>query len=501
MKKTILSTIAIILSLTGLSQNITFSMGEKGNRAGYDPTTIIVDKAISPGNYYSVEPNYSIFRKTKGIMVREVTKDFSELHRVDIPNTKEDEIYHVHRNGNQMNILIIHCDKKQYSLRHVAVDLLSFTITSDSLIIDKKIGKKVYPYDWLAISPSGNYLAYIYAFVDEKNDQSEVLAMVFDRSMKRRWQRFLPVRTISQILVTDDGRLATAGHLNDIDNNTAVIEASISDSLNTRNAFFSTKNVIGQLSLLNVYGDKLLMSALECDKGIGWAGGFLSGFVVTHGAVYTGFSTYLFDIGDSRVAGTESHTFDKEDARVFYNESIMSRIISDDINLLSARAQLPLTNGGAVLYGRTWKEKTTRTSTGATSSTYHYMGMLLVKVDSTAHIVWTRPIMHSNGINADFSESAETDIVSVDNDIILITNESASEPKTYEPNQAATGAFLISHGAIAAYRFSPEGNVTKKMLIDEGTNMIKTRLRLQDDGDFTFIASKALGRIAELSIK
>ena len=126
--------------------------------------------------------------------------------------------------------------------------------------------------------------------------------------------------------------------------------------------------------------------------------------------------------------------------------------------------------------------------------------MMLVNVDSMGYIIWMRPIMHDNNHHDD--SNIETDIVANGKDIILLTNEARNESDTYNPGQPTSLFTLGFHGAISAYRFTPDGQVTKRKLIPKGDYYyFTTPLRRQADGHYTFIISRVIGFIAELTIR
>jgi len=486
------------------AQNINFVQGESGNSVAYQPTKILLDKADAEGMYYSVEPDLNVFSKVKGIMVREVNREYKESKCVKIDKTKAYGIMHAQRDGNSMHVIVSSVEKKAVIIRHVTVNLSSFTVESDKEILNREIGKKEFFYHWTACSANGNF-GLVYAVVNEKDNTADVQGMLFDRSMKTIWAHSLNIGSIAQILVTDDGRIVTGGFSNGEGNTDgAALVFAIADGLGTHGGHCTSVSKVGELALLNVFGDKVLATALETSTGTGWAGTFTAGRVFTSGTIYTGCTAYLFDVAAGQVVNTDRHPFSKADARVFYNASVVSDITSPDVNFLSLRAKVTTPTGGAALYGRTWMETVTQTrngvSTGMSSSVYYYKGMMLVKADSTGHIVWMKPLMHDNGNNGDFAENTETDLVAEGDDIYLITNESPKDGDTYDPNNAARRVVMVVHGAISAYHFSPEGSVSKQKLTADGINLIMTPLRRQAPGVYTFISGQRKGCVTEIKI-
>ena len=499
-KRALLALLAILVMSAASSQNITFTQGDKGNGKAYQPAMLVVDKADVDGHYYSVEPDLNAFSKVKGVLVREVDINYKETNSVAIPNTKSNGIMHVQRDGNHMHVVVSTVEKSKVVLRHVSVDLNDFAIEKDEVILEKEMGKKEYFYHWTATSANGNF-GLVYAVVNEKTNDADVQAMLFDRSMNKLWAHSLDVNALSQIFVTDDGRIATCGSVNsDEKSDGAVLEFAIADGLATHRGRHTSVYKLGEMNVLNVFGDKVLVIALETDRGTGWAGSFAAGAVVTTGTVYTGCAVYLYDVAAQSMVNTDRHLFSKEDARVFYNASLVSEITSPDVNFLDVRAQVATTSGGAVLYGRKWLEKVVNTKNAMSQSTFYYKGMMVVGADSTGHIAWMKPLMHDNFLNGDFGEYTETDMVAEGNDIYVFTNESRSDGDTYDPHAAAKRAVMKGHGVISAYRFGADGSVAKRKLTDGGVSVIMTTLRRQAPGVYTFISGSRKGCVSEITI-
>lgn len=499
-KRALLVVMAMLAMSMTTAQTITFTQGDKGNGSGYQPTMLVVDKADADGRYYSVEPDLNAFSKIKGVMLREVDLNYKEYQCVKIDNTKGCGIMHVQRDGMKMHLVLSSYEKKTVTFRHVCVDLGSFTVASDSVLFECGENKHEYFYHWESTSANGNY-ALVYALVNDKANTAIVQGMLFDRSMRLQWKRPLSVAAIAQVLATDDGRIATCGYTNG-ENKTdgALVTFSVSDATGTRQGNATSVYKLGEVALLNVFGDRVLATALETDRGTGWAGSFTAGSVITTGTVYIGCTAYLFDVADGRMVNSDCHPFSKADARVFYNASLVSEIASPDVNFLSLRAKTTTPSGGAALYGRTWKEKVVNTKNAMTNSTYYYKGMMIVNADSTGHIAWMKPLMHDNGNNGDFAENVETDMVSEGDDIYLITNESRNDGDSYDPDNAARRAVMMVHGAISAYRFGADGTVAKRKLTSDGINVIMTRLRRQAPGVYTFISGQRKGCVTEINI-
>lgn len=500
-KRILLAVVAMSMAASVVAQNITFTHGDKGNGKGYQPTMICLDKGDATDVYYSVEPELNAFSRTKGILVREVNSNYKESKSVSVPNTKDCGILHSMRDGSTMHVVINCSENDRFVLRHVSVNLKSFSIEEDKTIVDLPMDKKSYYYQWNAMSPSGNYFGLVYVIVNEKKGTADLKAMLFNRGMERQWEKKMDVSAVTEILVTDDGRIVTGGFSNGEDKNDgAVLTFSIVSEDDVEDARFSSTSKVGELALLNCYGDKVLATFLETERGTGWAGTINAGAVVTKGTVYTGCAAYLLDVAKGQVAGSDHRAFSKEEARVFYAASLVSEITSPDVNFMSCRASATTSYGGVAVYGRTWMERVVQ-SNGMSTETYYYKGMMVFAVDSTGRFAWVRPLMHDNAMGGMTAERTETDLVAEGDKVYLITNESDKDDPVYSPDKPVKKAILKGHGAIAAYSFTAEGKVSKQMLELDGFNAIMTRLRRQAPGVYTFITGKLKGCVSEINIK
>lgn len=500
-KRILLAVVAMSMAASVVAQNITFTHGDKGNGKGYQPTMIRLDKGDASDVYYSVEPELNAFSRTKGILVREVNSNYKESKSVSVPNTKDCGILHSMRDGSTMHVVINCSENDRFVLRHVSVNLKSFSIEEDKTIVDLPMDKKSYYYQWNAMSPSGNYFGLVYVIVNEKKGTADLKAMLFNRGMERQWEKKMDVSAVTEILVTDDGRIVTGGFSNGEDKNDgAVLTFSIVSEDDVEDARFSSTSKVGELALLNCYGDKVLATFLETERGTGWAGTLAAGAVVTKGTVYTGCGSYLLDVANGKVAGSDHRAFSKEEARVFYAASLVSEITSPDVNFMSCRASATTSYGGVAVYGRTWMERVVQ-SNGMSTETYYYKGMMVFAVDSTGRFAWVRPLMHDNAMGGMTAERTETDLVAEGDKVYLITNESDKDDPVYSPDKPVKKAILKGHGAIAAYSFTAEGKVDKQMLELDGFNAIMTRLRRQAPGVYTFITGKLKGCVSEINIK
>lgn len=498
-KRILLAVVAMSMAASVVAQNITFTHGDKTNGKGLVPSDIIIDKGDAEDVYYSIEPELTILGGIKSVMVREVNLNYKESKCLKIANTKHFDVLHAQREGSKMHLLVYSNVDDLFVLRQITVDLKSFSVKEDKTLFDVTIDKHVFFYHWDAESPSGNYYAFVFALVNEKVGTASVKAYLFNKSsMERQWEKILDVPAITNVFVTDDGRIVTGGFSNGDDKDDgAVLAFSIVSEDDVVDARFSSTSKVGELALLNCYGDKVLATFLETERGVG----LVTGVTVTKGNVYTGCVSFLVDVANGKVMGSDHRAFSKEEARVFYAASLMSEITSADVNFLSCRASATTTYGGVAVYGRTWKEHVTQ-SNGMTFDKYQFKGMMLFGVDSTGHFTWVRPLMHDNAVGSTISASrTETDLVAEGDMVYLITNESDKDLPDYDPEKPAKKAVTKPHGAVVAYSFTADGKVSKQMLEPKGTNIIMTRLRRQAPGVYTFITAKTKGCVSEINIK
>lgn len=505
-KIALMASVAVMSLSPVLGQGYTFTQGGKGSLKTHIPSTVTLMAADNPNEYYTVEiDGVGINYKVRSWKVRHVDMNYKELRGVKIPDVKGCYVKQVIRDGQRLHLIIDASEKKRLALRHVAVDLDQFSISADSMLLDIEIGKKTDYYHWMHHNEASGCLAIVHALVDNKTEQAEAHAMLFDSGMQRLWAHPIETGSISQIIATEDTTIVTAGiQAGEKGSVGTVVEFSEIDRETTRQGFFRTEASLDDLVLIGFRGGNVLATALETSSGIGWAGNMRAGSVITTGTTYTGCAAFCFSLNERKLLNSSSYQFTKEDASMFYGASLVADITSPSINFLHVKKVASNGQGGAVLYQRSWKEKITRTGPGTapmSEETVYLKGMLLVHVDAMGNILWTRRIPHDNiGYGAPIPHQ-ETDLVVQDGVYHVFTNESVHEGEEYKPDGRANKALLQALGALSVYTFRPDGSAGKKMLADKGITTIMTPLQHSSSGRYLLLSGSVKPCISEITIR
>ena len=504
---------ALLATATAIGQEYSFIQSEKvGNKRGYLASFNVVEKGDLDNQFYTVELRLPVaFRgepKPKGLQVREVNRNYEENRSLNLDNTKGASILHVQREGQRLHIVFNMSEKRRFTVRHATVDLGNFTLASDTALVDIEVSKKADYYLWDSRSATQGFYGLVYAIVDEKAGLFEQKAILFGNDMRCLWSKNISAGSISTILTTDDGAIAIAGiQRNEKGGIGTVLEFNAVDGIGEKQGFIRSDKNLTALTLLNYRDGMLLLTALETKHGVGWAGNFRAGGVITTGDVYTGCASFCYSMDYQRLVGSDSYSFTRDDARLFYGSSVVAEITNPSINLLYVKDFEPTPQGGAVLYQRTWSEKITKSGPGTAPEiieTSYYKGMFLVHVGAQGTIDWTRPIPHDNIGDSYALQHRETDLVAQDSNLFVFTNESIHEKEVYDPKGTANKAITQSLGAFSVYSFGPDGSAGKKMLAREDATFLLTPLRRQSDGSYLFLTRgrMSLGsKITEFRIK
>ena len=492
MKKIIITSLLLFFFAFVQGQNITYQYGEKTKT-----NAVYADyKHLLPGSdngqIVVVEPDFTIIGGVKKIDVSLVDAEWKESKSIVIDNSNDYDIVGAFSSHNQIHVIMQQYEKTGYRLRHVALSNSSLKVLSDSLLMDMQYDKHVDCYVWSAISPNQGYFGVAYSLRSkaEGNFQSE--AILFDGDMKRLWKKTMYHGFVDQVLVTDQGVLATASLVTKGKgtNNTFII-CNVVDDSESLHGEFSVSDDIDQISLLNCDGDNVVVTALEGKKAKGLSGQ----------KDYSGVRAFLFDVESNQIEVSNVYHFTEQDICVFDNVEMNKSKGERTADRLLLYDQVTTPQGGAVLYHKFWKEETRDMSTGmSTSAAVYSRGMLLVQVNMQGEITWTRGIMQNNK-NA--MVKVGVDLFYYDGKLYVITNESDKAPDAYTLTEPAVAPKKLkgANAALAIYSFScDDGTGSKNMLARDGKHILYSSLFSFGNGKYYFYAGSTSARISTITI-
>lgn len=489
MKKTIIFYILAFCTMAS-GQEYSFHQGEEEIKKAYQPEKIKIAPGVGEGQVLTVEPLFNIFSTVKGVQVKLYDSVWKETKSVKIDETKQSSIEYAKRIGGNLHVAIGNVKKRNFFIKHVAVDAATLDIVSDSLLINLEFSKKEECYYHTASSPNGEYFGVVYILLNEKTKQTKTTALLYDNKMSKLWERPLEHGLVHQMLVTDNGEVVTAALAEDGESDGTIMLYNTADVHGAKHGSCIVKEEVQQISLLQFNGGKILTTALEVQGG---------GFMSTQ--LFTGFHVYLFNMKENRLAGNTYHAFTGDDIQVLENK------LDPDLsflktNNLSPLDQIPTPWGGTVLYHRMWMEGYRNMKTGMTTNERVYSkGILMVNIDTLGNIMWIRGIMQNNQ-NANWP-AVGADLILQNNNLYVVTNESKEESDEYTPNQLAksSSSFLLANCALSIYSFTPEGKGSKKMLAKDGKFLLFTPLYAVGNGKYYLLTGGTSPKMSSLTIQ
>lgn len=492
MKKTILTILLVCLASAVYAQRIGFQMGESTNKKAYNPTMIHIAEGMQEGQLLVVEPELKaisgpLTNPVKAVKVRLCDMEWNDTKSITLSDTKKCSIGETFRTGNHLHTIISKDIDKKLIVRHVAVDAQNLDIIEDKPLVDIPLQKNDETYVWSVSSPNGQYHGVVYA-VWSKQDESRVVAMMFDREMKKLWERQLVYSDVHNVLVTDNGTVATIrlGMVED-DKSLTAFRLNMASAEGEKHGEYVLNADVSDLALLNCDGNKVLAVALE---GKGGYGAIRIGTLGNR--QYTGLWGLVFDLDENKIRVGNRHLFTDEEIRTFKNDGKGTEYSKHEIIFLRKVDDCSTPQGGAVLYQHAWHEETRNMKTGMTSNeTVYSLGILLVQANMNGEL--TVSSIPQNNQNAGWPKVG-ADVFAHGDKVYVITNESKEETDQYTPDRPAkrSKSLLLANTALSIYWFSPDGKGAKQMLEKEQKALLTTPLFAGQNNRFYFLTTSSI---------
>ena len=494
MKKIILTSLIVCLAGTMSAQNFNFQMGEKANKKAYESSMIRMAEGVQEGQLLVVEPElkpvavggYSA-NSVKAVKVRLCDMEWNDTKSITLDNTKKCRINEVFRTDNRFNILVSNDLNKKLTVRHVVMDAQNLDIVSDNLLAEVPLQKGDETLVWAVSSPNGQYHGVVYG-VWGKKDYRKVVAMLFDQNMNKLWERRLAYSDVLDVIVTDDGTIATM-RMGMVENNKDItaFRVNVANADGEKHGEFILDADVSEVALLGCENDKVVAVALEGKGGYG-----LLRIGVLGNRQYTGIWGLVFDLNEQNITVGNRHPFTDEEIRTFCNDSKGETYSKREIYFLRKVDQCLTPQGGAVLYQHAWHEETRNMKTGMTmSETVHSKGILLVQANMQGEL--TINGIPQNNQNASWPKVG-ADVFVHDGKVFVVTNESKEESDEYTPELPAkrSKSLIMANSALAVYWFTPDGQGAKKMLEKENKTILCTPLYAGSGDRFYFLAMSSI---------
>ena len=500
MKKLLLTLFAISLVGSLAAQRIDFRMGDKSNGKAYSPKMICLAEGMQEGEVLVVEPvlkavSGPLTNPVKSVKVRLCDMEWNDTKSVTVADTKGDEIREAFRSDSQLHLLVSHGEKNLLKLRHVAFDAQSLDIVSDNALVDVTMQKGDEGYVWTASSPNGLYHGVVYAVWGKKGGSSAV-AQMYDKDMKKMWEHPLAYSDIHQILVSDNGTIATLqpGTVDD-NNDITAFRINMVSVDGEKHGEYMLEADVSDIALLSCDASHVLAVALEGKGGYGFLRiGSLGN------RTYTGLWGLVFDLDTEKITVSNRYAFTDDDIRLFTNSEADQKMLSKKTDYVQLLDHCTTPQGGAALYQRTWKVETRNAKTGMTmSETVHSVGILLVQVNMNGELTISR--IPQRNQNASWPDVG-ADIFPFNGKVYVLTNESKHETDEYTPGRPAqrSKSLLMANSALSLYWFTPDGQGAKKVIEKERKAILKTPAFAGSNGRFYFLAGSMNPSLGSLTI-
>jgi len=495
MKKLIALLFTICIASLLSAQKIDFSMGSKTNKKIYAPRMVRLTDSPSDENILVVEPQLKAINagfsanSVKGYKIRLCDMEWKDSKTLEIPNSKGFLLGETFRNGNSLNIMMYDYEGG-IRLRIVSLDIQNFTISRDEIVCTLSKDKGYDAELFSCSSPNGEYYAAVCCLWPNKS-QGSAVALLFDDEMNKLWQRELVYSDITDVILSNDGDLATIalGSLDGNKNATAFRINAVSDG-GEQHAEYTIEADLTTVALLNYIDGRILATALEGSGG---------NSKITIGALghrnFSGITSLVFDLDKEDIAISNRHPFTNNELNALSNSPKGTPNLGGDLKFIRKVDACQTPNGGAVLYQHAWSEESRDMRSGASNLTVHSKGILVVQVDMKGEMV-VSPIMQNNQ-NASWPHVG-ADLFATGDKVYILTNESGNEGDVYTPLEPAKRSLklLAANSAASLYWFTADGFGAKQVLQRDEKAILFTPAVKGENGRYFFLAGGMFPSIA-----
>lgn len=336
---------------------------------------------------------------------------------------------------------------------------------------------------WGASSPSGDRLAFVAVLQLNETKQYRTWIAVYDQKLQLLWEREFALGSLSDVMVTDSGRVVTLGIEED--------EVETHFIFNTMDAHGASSydatvkcDPIREVHLASVVGPVAVAAGTYMPTGMRKADRYTAGVI-----------GLAFDLDVAELKGVTMRPFQNEDMNVFLNKKTKKIQRSQVMDHVKTLATMPTGYGAVVALSHQRLEETSEE--GGTRRDGYSVGVHLVAVDTTGHVRWVRNVRrmaHQKGGD----DQLKVGLASMGDRICMVMNESAKEPTVYDIANAGREVEPGDKGNIVVYTMDEDGT-TNKLLLEVKSKQTVMRALPSADGSllyYTLRGSKC--RAAEL---
>ena len=459
----------LIISMTAViyAQNIEFKVSDYKLEFSRTYELHRIVDGVEDGQVLLVAPSISNFMdlNVKDVKIHLLDSVGHKLKEVVILNTKDWYVKAAFRVENNLHLLLGYVTEEKLSLRHVALDARSLASVDDEILYTESLGKE-YQYGSINVegSPSGQYYGAVCSIWNDEGD-GKTVAILYNKEMEKLWEYRLASSGNKNVMVSDEGFLLIMQIGTVVgENNMTVFRFNYIDDRGYVYTDYVLDAHVGQAVLLNCIKEKVLVTAMENIE-----------FNPDVPQKYTQIYGLVFDLKTEKITYKTKHEFTRQELRAIYNHDNTSIPSGGVVDRLCSIDHCITSQGGAVIYQRRYW------SSDSYSVSYYCRGMVLVQADMEGSLTvdviphWT---------TSDYYPI--TDVFEYGGNVYVMTNENKKSKEIYDPDEIASNK---TYSAIAAYRFTPDGDVTKQMLDRKFKGLLRTPLYATREGKFYFITS------------
>lgn len=345
-------------------------------------------------------------------------------------------------------------------------------------------GKKDVCKVWGAVSPSGNYMAMVTVVEYVETSEYGTFITLFDGGGNLQWEKEFALGTMSEMRVTDDGRVVTLG-LEQSGKEQCVVVNLLTEESGRSSKIFLQCDPMRKMRLASVSDDHIIAVGVY---------GFPDGKQSEH--LTAGIVTLAFNLDSASLTKASMRPFNNEDINIYYNKStkkIQRYLACEDFELIDV---MPTESGCAALYGRRYRVSYTN-STGGTAYEYVCMGLGCVAVDTMGNVQWVRNLRR-NDIQKEDGSLLGVSLVNANGQVGVMKSEHKKYPLQYEIGKEAKELTLNGKANNVLYTIDKEGTV-KKLIVEKAQKQNLVRAITRQDGSLLMLTSTGgKSRAAEL---
>lgn len=356
--------------------------------------------------------------------------------------------------------------KKRTIVLRCEVDAESKAIVEPfDTVVAFEYGRKDDCWVWGATSPSGLYNALVCVLQFNETKQYKTYVALFDSRMQPLWHKEYPLGSITDVMVTDAGRIVTFGEEREEEESHLVF--NMLDTLNAETLDVSVKcDPVKDLHLRNVVGSNAILMGTYHPMG------------KKREHITAGVIGISFNLDSASLVGLQMRPFQNEDMNIFLNKKtkkLQKETTCDHIVILGC---VPTPYGAAMALGHDMAiEK--NSNSGSVSRSGYGIGVHVAAVDTTGRICWVRNFRR-NDVTKN-SDLPTLGFACAGDKVCVVKAESAKMPAIYEISNEAKEFTLGDKGNVVVYSVSPDGTTEKLLLEPKSKHVVfQARTRLDD---------------------